>query len=99
MPAERVAEGIVRALRRDRFEVRIGRVKALGVVARLVPSLADAILARELGASPPASEGSRSSLGSCVGDRGGPDDGIAWGIDGGACRCVGGQTVRALRRY
>jgi len=48
MPAARVAEEIVRALRRDQFELYIGRIKALGVIGRLAPSIADALLAREL---------------------------------------------------
>jgi hypothetical protein len=48
MPAARVADEIVRALRHDQFEVYIGRIKALGMVSRLAPALADAILAREL---------------------------------------------------
>lgn len=48
MPAARVADEIVRALRRDQFEVSIGRIKALGVISRLAPSVADALLAREL---------------------------------------------------
>lgn len=52
MPAARVVEAIVRALRRDQFEVYIGRIKALGVISRLAPSVADALLARELVASP-----------------------------------------------
>jgi uncharacterized oxidoreductase len=54
MPAVRVVEEIMRALRRDQFEVYIGRIKALGVIGRLVPSMADALLARELIASPGA---------------------------------------------
>jgi uncharacterized oxidoreductase len=52
MPAARVVDEIVRALRRDQFEVYIGRIKALGVIGRLAPSIADALLARELIASP-----------------------------------------------
>jgi short-subunit dehydrogenase involved in D-alanine esterification of teichoic acids len=52
MPAARVADEIVRALRRDQFEVYIGRIKALGLLSRLAPALADAILARELVGSP-----------------------------------------------
>jgi uncharacterized oxidoreductase len=52
MPAARVADEIMRALRRNQFEVYIGRIKALGVIGRLVPSMADALLARELIASP-----------------------------------------------
>jgi hypothetical protein len=54
LPAVRVVEEIMRALRRDQFEVYIGRIKALGVIGRLVPSMADALLARELIASPGA---------------------------------------------
>jgi hypothetical protein len=48
MPAARLAAEIVHALRRDQFDVYIGRIKALGVVSRLASALADAILAREL---------------------------------------------------
>lgn len=48
MPAARVADEIVRALRQDRFEVYIGPIKALGMISRLAPALADALLAREL---------------------------------------------------
>ncbi len=48
LPAAQVAGEIVRALRRDQFDVPIGRIKALAIVSRLAPSLADAILAREL---------------------------------------------------
>jgi len=47
MPAARVADEIVRALRRDQFQVYIGRIKALGVISRLAPAFADAILTRE----------------------------------------------------
>lgn len=49
MSVKRVAEDMIRAIKRDRFEVRIGRVKALSAVGRLSAPLADAILARELG--------------------------------------------------
>ena len=52
LPAAQVADEIVRALRDDRFEVYIGRIRALGIVNRLAPSIADAILARELVDSP-----------------------------------------------
>ena len=52
LPPDRVADEIVRGLRRDRFEIRIGRINALAVLSRLAPSLADAIMARELGAPP-----------------------------------------------
>ncbi len=48
----RVADAIVRALRRDQYDVPIGPIGALGVLARVSPSLADAILARELAAKP-----------------------------------------------
>ena len=48
LPPARVADEIVRALRRDQFDVYIGRVKALGVISRLAPAFADAILARDL---------------------------------------------------
>jgi uncharacterized oxidoreductase len=58
MPAARVAGEIVRALRRDQFDVYIGRIKALGLISRLAPALGDAILARELVAGPP--DGTRS---------------------------------------
>ena len=59
MPAARVVEEVVRALRRDQFEVYIGRIKALGVIARLAPSLADALLARELISSSTGSSAER----------------------------------------
>ena len=48
MPPARVADEIMRALRRDQFETYIGRIKALSIISRLAPALADAILAREL---------------------------------------------------
>lgn len=44
-----VAAAIVAGLRRDRFEIRIGRVNALASMARLWPAAADRIVARELG--------------------------------------------------
>jgi uncharacterized oxidoreductase len=52
MPAARVVDEIVRALRRNQFDVYIGRIKALGVISRLAPSVADALLSRELIGSP-----------------------------------------------
>ncbi len=52
LSAVQIANEIVRALRDDQFEVYIGRIKALGIVSRLAPSLADAILARELVGAP-----------------------------------------------
>ena len=48
MSPARVADAIVHALRRDQFETYIGRVKALSIISRLAPALADGILAREL---------------------------------------------------
>lgn len=53
MPAAWVAGEIMRALRRDQYDVYIGRIKALGMISRLAPALADAILARELLSKPP----------------------------------------------
>ena len=47
---QRVADEIVRGLRQDRFEIRIERINALAALSRLAPSLADAIIAREIGA-------------------------------------------------
>ncbi len=47
MPVARVAGEIVRALGKDLFEVRIGRIKALDIISRLAPALGDALLARE----------------------------------------------------
>lgn len=46
MSPQRVADEIVRSLVKNRFEIRIGRVNRLAVLSRLVPSLADAIVAR-----------------------------------------------------
>jgi len=48
MSPARVADEIMRALRRDQFETYIGRIKALSITSRLAPTLADAILACEL---------------------------------------------------
>ena len=47
--AATVAADIVDGLRRDRFEIRIGRANALAWMARLWPAAADGIIARELG--------------------------------------------------
>jgi uncharacterized oxidoreductase len=49
MSPERVADEIVDGLRRDRFEIRIGRIKQLAVISRISPSLADSIVARGTG--------------------------------------------------
>jgi uncharacterized oxidoreductase len=43
-----VAADIIDGLRRDRFEIRVGRVNALARLARLWPAAADRIIAREL---------------------------------------------------
>lgn len=47
MTPRQVAGAIVHALVRDQFDVYLGPVKALGIVGRLAPQLADGILARE----------------------------------------------------
>ena len=49
IPAEDVADEIVAGLRKDRFEIRVGRIKQLSVIARISPSLADSIAARATG--------------------------------------------------
>jgi uncharacterized oxidoreductase len=46
---EHVADEIVAGLRKDRFEIRVGRIKQLAVIARISPSLADSIAARATG--------------------------------------------------
>jgi len=46
---ERVADEIADGLRRDRFEIRIGRIKQLAVISRISPSLANSIVARGTG--------------------------------------------------
>ena len=43
---EQVAAEIVRGLRRNRFEIRVGRIGQLAVISRISPALADAIVAR-----------------------------------------------------
>jgi uncharacterized oxidoreductase len=47
---QRVAAEIIDGLRRERFEIRIGQINALAVLSRLAPPVADAIVAREIGA-------------------------------------------------
>jgi uncharacterized oxidoreductase len=49
IPPERVAEDILAGLRKDRFEIRVGRIKQLAVIARISPGLADSIAARATG--------------------------------------------------
>lgn len=46
---ERVAAEIVSALRRNRLEIRVGRIKQLAVISRISPALADSIVARGTG--------------------------------------------------
>jgi len=46
---ERVAEDILAGLRKDRFEIRVGRIKQLALIARISPGLADSIAARATG--------------------------------------------------
>jgi uncharacterized oxidoreductase len=46
---ERVADEIVDGVKRDRFEIRVGRIKQLAVISRISPSLADSIVARGTG--------------------------------------------------
>jgi uncharacterized oxidoreductase len=47
--SERVADDMVNGFRRDRFEIRVGRVRQLAVISRISPSLADSIVARGTG--------------------------------------------------
>ncbi len=46
---DRVAAEIVAGLRKDRFEIRVGRIKQLAVIGRISPKLADSIAARATG--------------------------------------------------
>jgi uncharacterized oxidoreductase len=46
---QRVADDILAGLRKDRFEIRVGRIKQLAVIARISPGLADSIAARATG--------------------------------------------------
>lgn len=46
---DRVAHEVVEGLRRDRSEIRVGRIKQLALVERISPSLADSIAARATG--------------------------------------------------
>ena len=46
---DRVAAEIVAAMRKDRFEIRVGRIKQLAVIGRISPKLADSIAARATG--------------------------------------------------
>ena len=48
LPPRDVAIDVLEGLRRDRFEIRIGRVNGLAAIVRLWPSAADRIVAREL---------------------------------------------------
>jgi short-subunit dehydrogenase involved in D-alanine esterification of teichoic acids len=51
--ADDVAASIVDGLLRDRFEIRVGRVKALGWMTRMWPAAADRLIAGELGRTIP----------------------------------------------
>jgi uncharacterized oxidoreductase len=51
LPVERVVEDVLAGLRDDRREIRIGRARALALLARFSPRRADAALARALGGS------------------------------------------------
>ena len=46
MSPEAVADAVVRGLARDRYEIRVGRVRGLALVNRFAPALADALFAR-----------------------------------------------------
>ena len=46
---ERVAGDVVEGLRRNHYEIRVGRIKQLAVIARISPSLADSIAAGATG--------------------------------------------------
>jgi uncharacterized oxidoreductase len=48
IPVSTVVDSTLDGLRRDRQEIRIGRVKALAVAARIAPSIADRLAARSL---------------------------------------------------
>jgi hypothetical protein len=44
-----VAAETVAAMRKDRFEIRVGRIKQLAAIGRISPKLADSIAARATG--------------------------------------------------
>jgi short-subunit dehydrogenase involved in D-alanine esterification of teichoic acids len=46
MRAEQVAKALLRALERERYEVRVGLVKSLHVAGQFVPSLAELMLSK-----------------------------------------------------
>ena len=46
---DHVAGEIVAGLRKDRFEIRVGRIKQLAVIGRISPRVADSIAARAIG--------------------------------------------------
>jgi short-subunit dehydrogenase involved in D-alanine esterification of teichoic acids len=48
LPASAVVDAIVRGLERDRYEIQVGRVRELAVLARVAPRVADRIVARAL---------------------------------------------------
>jgi uncharacterized oxidoreductase len=47
--AERVAEEIIEGLRKERVDIRVGRIRQLAWIARISPGLADSIAARATG--------------------------------------------------
>jgi uncharacterized oxidoreductase len=52
IPTSAVVDAILTGLARDRYEIRVGQVRQLAVLARLAPSLADRIVVRALRPSP-----------------------------------------------
>lgn len=48
IPVSAVVDAILDGMRRDREEIRVGRVKLLAVAARIAPSVADRLAARSL---------------------------------------------------
>jgi hypothetical protein len=47
--AERVAEEIIEGVRKERVDIRVGRIRQLAWIARIGPGLADSIAARATG--------------------------------------------------
>jgi uncharacterized oxidoreductase len=46
MPPQAVADAVVRGLARDRYEIRVGRVRGLALINRFAPAVADRLFAR-----------------------------------------------------
>jgi len=60
IPPEDVADAVVRGLARDRYQIAVGQIRALLLISRLAPRMADALFARatrEVGAGSPRSCG------------------------------------------